>query len=76
MVYFRAGNSAAEMITTRADARRRDDAPVPDRRQGLLVHIPLVVVEDLTPDTKLELLVAAPSGTSGTLALDMGLVEI
>jgi len=33
----------------------------------------------ITPEpnkSQLELLVAAPSGTGGTLALDMGLVEI
>ncbi len=75
MVYFRAGNSAAEMITL---VLTRDGEPMrlfPIAAKGA-VHIPLVVVEDLTPDTKLELLLAAPSGTSGTLALDMGLVEI
>jgi hypothetical protein len=75
MLYVRAGNSAAEMITL---VLTRDGAPMrmfPMGAKGA-VHIPLVVVEDLTPDTRLELLVAAPSGTSGTLALDMGLVEI
>jgi len=40
------------------------------------VHIPLVVVEDLPPDTKLELHVLAPAGCSGTLTVDMGFVEI
>ena len=75
MVYFRGGNSAAEMITL---VLTRDGEPMrlfPIAAKGA-VHIPLVVVEDLTPETKLELLVAAPSGTGGTLALDMGLVEI
>jgi hypothetical protein len=75
MLYVRAGNSAAEMITL---VLTRDGEPMrmfPIGAKGA-VHIPLVVVEDLTPDTRLELLVAAPSGTGGTLALDMGLVEI
>ncbi len=75
LIYFRAGNSTSEMVTV---VLTRDGAPMrcfPIGAKGA-VHIPLVVVEDLTPETKLELLVAAPSGTGGTLALDVGLVEI
>jgi len=75
MLYVRAGNSAAEMVTL---VLMRDGEPMrmfPIGAKGA-VHIPLVVVEDLTPETKLELLVAAPAGVGGTLSLDMGLVEI
>ncbi len=75
MLYVRAGNSAAEMVTL---VLMRDGEPMrlfPIGAKGT-VHIPLVVVEDLTPETRLDLLVAAPRGTGGTLALDMGLVEI
>ena len=39
-------------------------------------HVPLAVVEDLEPDTKIELFVAAPAGASGTLVIDVGLLEI
>ncbi len=75
MIYFRAGNSAPEMVVV---VLMRDGKPMrtfPVGAKGA-VHIPLVVIEDLTPETKLELLVAAPSGTGGMLALDVGLVEI
>ena len=75
MVYFRAGNSSAEMVSV---TLTRDGAPMrmfPIAAKGA-VHVPLAVVEDLQPDTKLELMVAAPEGTGGTLVLDMGLVEI
>lgn len=75
LLYIRAGNSAPEMITV---VLMRDGDPMrlfPIGAKGA-VHIPLVVVEDLTPETRLELRVAAPAGTGGTLALDMGLVEI
>ena len=74
-VYFRAGNSTAEMVTV---VLVRDGAPMrsfPIGAKGA-VHIPLVVVEDLPPDTKLELHVLAPAGCSGTLVVDMGFVEI
>jgi hypothetical protein len=39
-------------------------------------HVPLAVVEDLMPETRLDVLLAAPEGASGTVVLDMGLVEI
>lgn len=74
-LYVRAGNSTAEMVTL---VLTRDGEPMrlfPIGAKGA-VHIPLVVVEDLPPETRLDLLVAAPAGTSGMLALDMGLVEI
>ena len=40
------------------------------------VHVPLAVVEDLFPDTKLEIFFAAPEGSAGTVVLDIGLMEI
>ena len=75
MIYFRAGSSASEMV---AVVLTRDGAPMrvfPIGAKGA-VHIPLVVVEDLSPETKLKLLIAAPAGAGGTLALDVGMVEI
>lgn len=74
-LYFRAGNSSAEMVTL---VLMRDGEPMRLFPVGAksAIHIPLVVVEDLAPETKLELLVAAPEGTSGMLALDLGLVEV
>ena len=75
MIYFRAGNSTAEMVSV---VLMRDGKPMrafPIGAKGA-VHVPLAVVEDLPPDTRLEMMVAAPAGTGGTLALDVGLVEI
>lgn len=75
MIYFRAGNSSAEMI---AVTLMRDGTPMRIFPIGAkdAIHVPLAVVEDLQPETKLELVVAAPEGAGGTLALDLGLVEI
>lgn len=74
-VYFRGGNSTAEMVTVML---ARDGAPMRSFPIGAKasIHIPLAVVEDLPPDTKLDLHVLAPAGCSGTLVVDMGLVEI
>jgi hypothetical protein len=39
-------------------------------------HVSLRVVEDLLADTVVELFIAAPAGVSGTVIVDLGLVEI
>jgi len=75
MIYLRAGNSTDEMITL---VLLREGKPMRLFPLGAKSgqHVPLAVVEDLFPETKLELRVAAPEGLSGTLVLDMGLMEI
>ena len=39
-------------------------------------HVQLALVEDLEPETKLDLMILAPEGLSGTVIVDLGLVEI
>ncbi|OBF23034.1 molybdopterin oxidoreductase [Mycobacterium kubicae] len=74
-VYFRGGNSTAELVTI---VIMRDGAPMRYFPIGAkdAVHVPLRVVEDLIADTVLEVFVAAPDGLSGTIFVDIGLVEI
>ncbi|OJZ70403.1 molybdopterin oxidoreductase [Mycobacterium paraffinicum] len=74
-VYFRGGNSTDELITI---VLMRDGAPMRYFPIGAkdAVHVPLRVVEDLLADTVLEVSVAAPDGFSGTVFVDIGLVEI
>jgi hypothetical protein len=75
LIYFRAGNATGAMISF---VLMRDGKPMryfPVAAHGA-VHVPLAVVEDIEPDSKLELFVAAPAGTSGTAVLDLGLTEI
>jgi hypothetical protein len=74
-VYFRGGNSSDELITV---VLFRDGKPMryfPIAAKGA-THVALRVVEDLLGDTVLELFVAAPAGTTGTVVVDLGLVEI
>ena len=74
-VYFRGGNSSKQMITV---VLFRDGKPMryfPIAAKGA-THVALRVVEDLLADTVLELYVAAPSGCSGTVIVDLGLVEV
>ena len=74
-VYFRGGNNSAELI---AVVLVRDGVPMRWFPIGARsdTHVALRVVEDLLADSRLELHVAAPEGTSGTVVVDLGLVEV
>jgi assimilatory nitrate reductase catalytic subunit len=74
-LYFRGGNSTDELVTV---VLVRDGAPMryfPIGARGS-VHVALAVVEDLEEDSVLELHLAAREGLSGTVVVDMGLVEV
>jgi len=74
-VYFRGGNSAAELICV---VLTRDGAPMRlfpiGGRSGL--HVPLRITESLLTETELELHVAAPPGVRGTVVVDLGILEL
>lgn len=74
-VYLRGGNSLDELICV---VLFRDGAPMryfPIGAKGD-VHVPLRVVEDLLPGTVIEVQIAAPDGATGTVVLDLGMVEV
>ena len=75
LLYFRGGNSADAMVAVMLMKDGVSMRTFPMGAKGA-THIPLVVVEDLHPDTKLEVFVAAPAGVSGQVVLDIGLMEI
>ena len=75
LIYFRAGNSCSELIYL---VLMRNGQPMryfPVAAKGT-EHVPLAVVEDLEPDTKLEVFIGAPAGAQGSLVVDVGLLEI
>jgi hypothetical protein len=75
LIYFRAGNSSDEMIYV---VIMRDGVPMRYFAVGARAgtHVPLAVVEDLSPETKLEVFLGAPAGATGYVVIDIGLVEI
>ena len=75
LIYFRAGNSCDELISLSLmrDGKVMRLFPIGAKADS---HVSLAVVEDLEPETKLEVLVAAPAGTTGMVVLDVGLMEI
>ncbi len=74
-LYFRGGNTSDELI---ALVLMRDGVPMRYFPMGAKseVHVPLRVVEDLEGGTAIELYVAAPEGLTGSVIVDVGLVEV
>lgn len=74
-LYFRGGNSSDELIVV---TLLRDGSPMRMFPMGAKdgVNVPLRVVEDVDPDSLLELVLSAPDGTSGDVVVDFGLVLI
>ena len=74
-IYLRAGNSTDELVTL---VLLRNGTPMRLFPIGAKSsqHVPLAVVEDLFPETVIEIRVAAPAGVSGHVVLDMGLMEV
>ncbi len=73
-LYFRGGNSSDQLIIA---VLLRDGVPMRYFPIGAKsdVHVPLRVVEDIEGGSVVELQVAAPLGVSGTVVVDLGLVE-
>ena len=74
-VYFRGGNSCAEMVyvTLVRDGIAMRYFPIAAKGA---THVSLRVVEDLLSDTVIEIFAAAPAGVTGSVVIDVGLVEI
>jgi hypothetical protein len=75
LIYFRAGNSSPEMIYL---VLLRNGEPLrffPIGAKGA-THVPLAVVPDLLPDDVLDVALAAPEDLTGSVLLDIGLVEV
>jgi hypothetical protein len=75
LIYLRGGNSSAELayLTLMQDGKTARIFPIGAKAS---IHVPLAVVEDLQPDTKIEVYFGAAPGVSGTLILDLGIIEI
>ena len=74
-VYFRAGNPSAEMIYLVLVAGGKVMRYFPVGAKGA-IHVPLAVLEDIYPNTAVEILVAGPAGMKSSVVLDVGFVEI
>ncbi len=74
-VYFRGGNSTDELvcIVLLRDGRPMRLFPIGARQA---IHFPLRVTEDLLSETRLDVHISAPKGVSGSVVIDLGLLEL
>ena len=75
LIYLRGGNSMSEMtyLTLMQDGKPARTFPIGAKGA---THVPLAVVEDLQPETRIEVWFGAPAGQGGTFVVDIGLIEI
>lgn len=75
LIFLRVGNSCAEMIYL---VFMKDGMPMRYFPVGAknALHVSLAVVEDIAPETKLQVFFAAPAAVPGSLVIDIGLLEI
>ena len=75
LVYLRAGNSSGELVclTLMRDGKPMRLFPIGAKASE---HVPLTVTEDLQPETKLDIMISAPAGTSGPIVVDLGVIEV
>jgi hypothetical protein len=74
-VYFRAGNAASEMIYLVLTNSGRPMRYFPVGAKAA-IHVPLAVIEDLSPGSKIEILIAGPGRLKSEVLLDVGFMEI
>ncbi|MEV6878259.1 molybdopterin oxidoreductase [Amycolatopsis sp. NPDC051128] len=74
-LYFRGGNDTDELVTV---VLVREGTPMRYFPIGARAstHVALAVVEDIDDGTTLELQLAAREGLTGTVVVDLGLVEV
>ena len=75
LLYLRSGNSTDEMIYLLLSRNSRRMRYFPIAAKGA-IHVQLAIVEEIGPESEMELLVGAPEGVSGSILVDMGLMEI
>jgi len=74
-IYVRGGNSSDALICLflLKDGKPIRYFPIGARSD---MHVSLAVVEDMFPETELEIQIAAPKGASGVAIVDFGIYEL
>ena len=75
LIYLRAGNASAELIYLVLNRGGKSMRLFPVGAKEA-IHVPLSIVEDVDPESELELCIGAPEGLAGALVIDMGVLEI
>jgi len=75
VIYFRAGNFTDELLYLTVSANGTPIRYFPVAPKGD-IHVPLAIVEAHPADTLIEICLAAPRDLTGTVVVDVGLLEV
>ena len=75
LIYLRAGNSTPELVYILLLRNKKPFRYFPIGSKGA-THVQLAIVEDLEPESELELSIGAPEAFEGLVMIDLGLMEI
>jgi len=75
LIYLRAGNSTPEMVYLALLRAKVAVRYFPIGAKSA-IHVQLAIVEDIDPESELELAIGAPEGLDGSVLVDLGLLEI
>ena len=75
LIYCRVGNPTPEFLylVLQRDGKSMRLFPC-GGKSG--IHVPLAIIDDILPDSVLELVIAAPEGLAAKVMIDLGFVEI
>lgn len=75
LIYLRAGNAVDAMVYLALYKGGKAMRFFPIGAKGA-IHVQLAIVEDIDPESELEIRVGAPEGVDGQVMVDLGLLEI
>lgn len=75
LIYCRLGNPTPEFLYVVLQRNGKPMRMFPcGGKSG--IHVPLAIIDDILPDSLIELTIAAPEGLTAKLMIDMGFAEI
>ena len=75
LIYLRAGNSTPELVYLALLRNKQPFRFFPIGAKGA-IHVQLAIVEDLEPESELEISLGAPEAIEGLVMIDLGLMEV
>ena len=75
LIYCRVGNPSSEFLYVALNRDGKSMRMFPcGAKSG--IHVPLAIIDDILPESVLELVIAAPEGLKSKVMIDLGFVEI
>jgi hypothetical protein len=75
LIYCRLGNPTPEFLYVVLQRNGKSMRMFPcGGKSG--IHVPLAIIDDIPPDSVIELVIAAPEGLAAKVTIDLGFVEI